>query len=296
MKSACMMIGLAAVMMAGVSVRGEEVATAAASKSLEQVSAEVQGLLVKDKIHSQFDLFRRLTEYGVTYQPSLLAPNDLVDTLDDEGLRQYAGLKLFDAIYAASFMQRQDLSDCIRTLDEIQNKLDLRSYADISDDFFKTLKKAAAEPELVNVQLLLEQLATDYVNNVPAMMSSPQTADYLVEGLFGFTIETSYVLGHFFQMTRNDPESKLREGMRQQSGAEWQKMIVKLFEAFDGLDVTTSVSGETAERLAVIRQIISTMEGQRSKEMTREASRNSWMAIAEQITELRTSILYPAGD
>lgn len=270
---------------------GNQAATAEVAKSLEQMATEVKNLLVKEKVRNIFDLFRRLREEGVTWQPSLTAPNDLVNKLDDEQLRLYAGVKLFDALYAATFMQRQAVSDSLQTIEAIQEKLNLRAYADLSGNFFKTLKKAAANPQSVNVQLLLEQLATDYVQDIPALMSSPKSADYLIDSLYGFTIENGHVLGYFFQ---NDLKGLDKAIHQQPDRGEWQDTMVKLFKAFDRMDEKIRVSGETTEKVAVIERMVAVTKADPDTNRS-EAIDTAWKEIAAQNAAIRAAILTPSA-
>ncbi len=283
-------LGIAALLGGSLVARGgEQAASRAVAKSMAQVAEEIEGLLSQDRIHSQFDLFRKLKDYGVTYQPALLAPNDRVGRLDDVGLRQYAGVKLFDAVYAAAFRQRQDLKDCAQVMDMIENKLDVRSCADIGNEFFVTLNQAAMEPEAVDVRDLLEQLSKDYVANVPALLAHPESAEYLIEGLFGFTVEMYYLLAYFYQ---HDTDDKLRAGIDQYDGMEWLDAMRQVFEAFDQLDEGTRKRAETTARLAVIRQMITAIKGRMSGTITGPALADSWRKTAEQIGGIRKSILF----
>jgi len=261
-------LGIAALLGGSLVARGgEQAASRAVAKSMAQVAEEIEGLLSQDRIHSQFDLFRKLKDYGVTYQPELLAPN----------------------VYAAAFRQRQDLKDCAQVMDMIENKLDVRSCADIGNEFFVTLNQAAMEPEAVDVRDLLEQLSKDYVANVPALLAHPESAEYLIEGLFGFTVEMYYLLAYFYQ---HDTDDKLRAGIDQYDGMEWLDAMRQVFEAFDQLDEGTRKRAETTARLAVIRQMITAIKGRMSGTITGPALADSWRKTAEQIGGIRKSILF----
>lgn len=266
--------------------------TASASKSLEQIASEVKILLVKERVHNIFDLFRRLQEYGVTWQPELLASNDLVGKLDADQLSMYAGVKLFDAVYAATFMQRQALSDAVLTIERIQEKLNLRAYADLSGNIFATLKKAAAEPEAVNVQQLLDQLATDYVRDIPALMSNSRSADYLIDALYGFTVELAYTKQFFFYLS-GDLHDKLDIGIHKQPDrGEWDPIMVKLFKAFDRMDETVRVSAESTRKIKAIEQQIAAREID-STTVETDATKAAWKEATAQCVAVRAAILTP---
>lgn len=282
-----------ALMIFTVSTYGAEPATtAAATKSLEQLATEVKSLLVKEKIHNRFDLLRRLQEQGLTWQPAILAPNDLVGKLDYEQLRFYAGVKLCDALYAATFMQRQAVADAVQTLEAINERLNLRAYADVSGKFFATLKKAAAEPESVNVQPLLDQLATDYVQDIPALMANPESAEYLIDALYGFTIENGYLLGHFY---RNDAkgEGKVMKAVPQQTGSitEWFETIVKLFNAYGRADETIRVDDKMIKKLSLINEVLAVHH---KKDLTPESLRKDRESVYAQAAAIRAAMLTPS--
>jgi hypothetical protein len=277
----------------GMTALGEEAAaTKEVVKSLKQISTEVEALLTKDKIHNLFDQYRRLAEYGVTYQPSLVAPDDLASRMDPERLRLYAGMKLFDAIYAVTFMKKQEVAQCVKTLEAIQEKLDLRSYADLNNRYLETLKKAAANPEALDVKTLIEQLTDDYLSEVPALMSSPQSADYLIDGFYGFMIEMSYVTS---ALISSDTSGKMEEGFDTLNLPNNRQLILDLFLAFDREDETMEVSGVTTEKLAVIRQGCYLADAEMSGKLSDEDAQQEWIAMGTQVASIREMILTPDG-
>ena len=261
------------------------------SKTLEQIAAQVDQLLVKDKIHKRFDLLRRLQEQGLTWQPSLLAPNDLVDKLDDQGLRFYAGVKLLDALYAATFMQKQAVADAVQTIEAINDKLNLRSYADLSGSFFTTLKKAAAAPESVSVEQLIDQLAADYVKDIPPLMSNPKSAEYLLDSLYGSTIETGYLMGQFYRNKLPDENKLMKAVAKPDIGiTEWMRTLESLYNAAGRADETLLVDGKPVEKMALIREIIAARTaGDTSPEVLRK-NRDS---VYLQAAAIRAAMLTP---
>lgn len=267
--------------------------TAQVQKSLDQLAIEVKTLLAKEKIHHRFDLLRRLQLQGLTWQPTLLAPNNLVNQLDAQGLRFYAGVKLFNALYATTFMQRKSVSEQVQTIQAINEKIDLRSYSDLSGKLFVTLNKAAAEPESTKLQELIEQVAADYANDIPVLMSSPQGAEYLLDSLYGFTVETGYMLGNFHRL---DPtgEGSLMKSLRQPENGitEWLETLVGLFEAYGKANDTVYVNGQSVEKLAFIKQVLDAHYRQRKDPGYRPADRGS---VYTQATAIRTAMLTPAA-
>ncbi len=294
MKRWCVVAGVVACMAAGNGVGAESGAPAeAVAVSLEQIARQATAALDREKIHDMFDWYRKMTVFGVTYQPSLTAPNDLVGKLDEEQLSFYAGVKLLDALYAVTFLKRQDVADCVRALEEIQTALQLRSYADLNNGFLRTLKIAADRPEALDVQQLIEQLASDYVNELPALLSTVETADYLINGLYGMVIEMSYITGSLWT-----PENavQLQQGFQQYPTYGTLKMLLSLFEAFDRMDEEIRIRGETEEKLAVIRSMYELERAEQSGRMTDEEAEPGWIEAALKIASIRTSALTPRHD
>lgn len=262
-----------------------------AAKSLEQIAAEVQPLLTKERIHSRFELLRRLQKEGLTWQPTLLAPNDLVDKLDEPGLRFYAGVKLLDALYAATFMQKQAAAEAIQTLEAINDKLDLRSQADLSGDFFKTLKTAASSPENLEIEPLIDRLATDYVKDIPPLMSNPKTAEYLLDSLYGATIQTGYLFGQFHLSQGSMNKDWMAALRKPDTGiTEWMKTLLSLYEAAGRSHETLPIDGQAVEKMALIRDIIA---NRTASDMSPEALRQARDATYAQSAAIRSAMLRP---
>jgi len=275
-----------------VSVQGAEPPSAQSpAKPLEQIAAEVDQLLVKDKIFNRFDLLRRLQQQGLTWQPALLAPNNLVDKLDEPGLRFYAGVKLLDALYAATFMQKQAVADSIQTIEAINERLDLRSYADLSGSFFTTLKKAAAAPETVKIEQLIDQLAADYMKDIPPLMSNPNSAEYLIDSLYGVTIETGYLLGQFYRNKLPDEGQVMQAVAKPDIGiTEWMRTLESLFAAAGRADETVQVEGKPVAKMALIREIIANRTAEDRSPETIKKRRDS---VYTQAAAIRAAILTP---
>ena len=271
----------------------DSAAVAEVTRSLEQIASEVQALITQEKINSLFDQYRKLVDFGVTYQPRLVAPNDLAAKLDEKHLKLYAGLKLFDAIYAATFMKRQEVADSVKAIEDVQTALDLRSYADLSGRFLETLKKAAAEPESIDVQKLIEQLSADFVSEVPALMANEKSADYLIDGLYAFLIQMSYVTG---SLMAGDNSLQIEKGFDQLTVPANRQMVLDVFKAFDRMDEQIRVSGETVDKLAVVQQACYLVEAERSGKLTDEDAEKDWTAMAATVNAIRDSIISPDAE
>jgi hypothetical protein len=229
-----------------------------------------------------------MKDFGVTYQPSLMAPNDLIGRLDEEQLRLYAGVKLMDALYAVTFLKRQEVVDCVRVMEEIQDALRLRSYADLNNNFLYTLKEAADRPEALNAQRLIEQLAADYVSELPALLSSDETAAYLIDGLYGMVVEMAYITGSLWG-TEN--ATQMQEGFRKFPTTEILQMLLSLFEAFDRMDETIRERGESEVKLDVIRTMYELERGEQTGQLSDEEAEAGWIEAGVIIAEIRASIL-----
>ncbi len=265
-------------------------ATAEVAKSLSQIATEMNAVCSQGRIQDVFDLFRLMKEFGVTYQPTLTAPHHLTGLLNPEQLRMYAGVKLFDALYAATFMQRQDVADCVATIEQIQDSLELRSYADINNYFLHTLKNAASRPEEVDVQALIAQLSSDYVQELPELLSSNESAEYLIESLYGFFVELNYVR---YSLMATPAREQMEIGFSQINTTDIYQLLLNAFEAFNRMDETIRVEGEVEEKLAVMRAVHHLAESENNQTMTDEFANPLWALLGNRIVGIRTSILTP---
>lgn len=271
----------------------ETTVTGDTTRTLEQMAQQAKEVLAQERVQDTFDLYRKLKDFGVTYQSSLTAPNNLVGQLDDAQLRMYAGVKLFDAIYAASFMERKDASDAVAVIEQIQDALQLRSYADLNNYFLHTLKKAATRPDEVDIPQLINQLAADYVNELPDLFSSVETADYLIDSLYGFYIEMSYITGAIYS-TAAGPQ--IEEGLNTIKTSDMYKMLLDAFGAFNRMDEEIRISGKTQQKLAVIRKMYDLDLAEENNKMSEEDASPLWMEQGLLVMAIRASILTPLAD
>lgn len=286
-----MMVLLISMMVMGAAAQGKDpTPKARVAKSFAKITSEVQAILTEKRIHSLFDNYRQMSAYGVTYQPSLVAPNDLVARLNKEQLRQYSGIKLFDTIYAATFLKRQEVADGIKAIEEIQTAVDLRSHADINNSLLETLKKAAGDPESIDVQKLIEQLSKDYVSELPALISNPESADYLIDSLYGFLIQMSYVVD---ELDHHDKSGDVLKALHEVSNTDTHHLILELFQAFDRMDDDIRVGSEVAKKMEVFQQMDELEAGNEVGMLTDEQAQPMWQEIAAKVAAIRASILTP---
>lgn len=273
-----------------------EEAPQVAVEALKQLSAEIQEILVRENVHSMFDRAARLQELGLSYQPDLVAPVALDPAWTLCQRQQFAGLKLFDAVYAIAFQKRQETADAMKALEEVITLLDLRSHADFSGRSYAVLKKAAEDPGAIDVRNLLDELANSLVDEIPATMSSPVTAHFLMDSLYGFSIESAHVMG-FFQ--RNDTTGKLRARLYEEParpGREpWMKMVLRAFAAFERQAAALGLGCDAPAKLEVVRSIAQVVEDEQAGRIPPETGVAVWNEIGEQIAAMRRSILR-AGD
>ncbi len=273
---------------------GEDaVAAADVAKSLSQIATEMDAICTQGRIQDVFDLYRLMKEFGVTYQPSLTAPHHLTGLLNPEQLRMYAGVKLFDALYAATFMQRQDVADCVATIEQIQDSLELRSYADINNYFLHTLKNAASRPEEVDVQQLIAQLSSDYVKELPELLSSHESAEYLIESLYGFFVEMNYIKSSLMVTPARE---QMEVGFTQINTTDTFKLLLDAFEAFNRMDETIRVDGEVEEKIAVMSAIHGLSVAENNQTISDEDGNPIWSQLGQKMVAIRNSILTPRDD
>ncbi|HRZ12219.1 MAG TPA: hypothetical protein P5567_07165 [Kiritimatiellia bacterium] len=269
-----------------------EAAPQAAVEALKQLSAEVQEILVRENVHSMFDRTARLQELGLSYQPDLVAPAAIDPAWTRCQQQQFAGIKLFDAVYAIAFQKRQETADAMRALEEIITGLDLRSHADFSGRSYATLQKAAEDPGAIDVQALLDELANNLADEIPVTMSSPVTAHFLMDSLYGFSIESAHVMGYF---QRNDATGKLRAQLYEepsQPGREpWMKMVLRAFAAFERQAAALGLECDAPGKLDVVRSIAQVVEDEQAGRIPPETGAAIWNEIGEQIAAMRRSIL-----
>lgn len=272
----------------------DRAAVAQATQSLEQISAEVQRVLAQQKINNAFDIFKRLTAYGITWQPSLLAPNNLAERLNDEQLRMYAGVKLFDALYAATFKQRKAVAEAVAVIEDVQDKLDLRAEADLSSALFTTLKRAAADPQGIDLDTTFGHLAASYIQDVPVLMANPRSAEYLVDSLFGFTIQQSYMRTHFHAVLQKIGNYELdKAALTQSDRGEWEDVMLNLLQVAAPVDKTLTINGRTIEKADIIAKLLAAYQADTTPEGT-AATQAQWKKVEDEMASVRAAILTPA--
>lgn len=264
------------------------------TQSLEQISAEVQGVLAQEKINNAFDLFKRLSAHGITWQPSLLAPNNLAERLNDEQLRMYAGIKLFDALYAATFKQRKAVAEAVAVIEDVQDKLDLRAEADLSSALFTTLKRAAADPHGIDLDKTFGHLAASYIQDVPVLMANPRSAEYLVDSLFGLTIQQAYMRGKFHNALHDAGDFALDKGAQgQPDRGEWEEVMLTLLKVAAPVDKTLTVNGRTIAKADLIAKMHAAYRADTTPEET-YAIQAQWTEVNKEVAATRAAILTPA--
>jgi hypothetical protein len=73
---------------------------------------------------------------------------------------------------ALAFQKRQEVAADVQALQEACVVLDLRSYADWGERIYSTLKKAMADPDSVNAPQLLNELADNFIAEIPNAFSN----------------------------------------------------------------------------------------------------------------------------
>jgi len=242
-------------------------AIAAVAAALKQFSSEVQAILTRENIHSMFDRPRIIKDFGVTYQPELVVANDLTPKLSGCNLNVYAGMKMYDAIYAAVFSKKQEVAKSIQAVDEAMQKLDLRSHADFSGHMRVTVRKIASETENIDIKKMLDQLTTDTLNELPVFMSSNEASHFMADSLYGFMIESMFVNVYFYDAIQND---ELKKFLMQPAPRTWMGAVVSVLGAFEKArkDLHIECNSQSLDCIKAIRE-----------------------AISERVTKIRASVL-----
>ena len=267
-------------------------ATEKVTASLKQFEAEAQNILTRENVHSMLDRPRLLKEYGVTYQPELVVSDDLASKLSHCNLRIYAGIKMYDAIYAAVFNKGQEVAKSIQAIEEVMQKLDLRSHADFSGHMLGTVRKAASETENINVKEMLDQLTTDALNELPVFMSSSESSHYLMDAIYGFTVEAIYVMGYFHQTDQNDSLMKLR--MQQPTFMAWINAVDRVLAAFEKAKKDLHIECQPPISLDIMKDVTKLAEAERSGKITTKEGRIQLAVIRERLAKIRASVLADA--
>ncbi len=261
--------------------------------SLKLIAADVQSVLVQEQLNNAYDVFARLSEHGLTWQPSLLAPNDLAGRLDDEQLRMYAGIKLFDAIYAATFRQPKVVAEAVAVIEAVHNRLDLRSAADMSGALLTVLGRAAADPSGVDLDKTFGDLAAGLIKDVPVLMSSPQGADYLVDSLFGFWLQQTFMRIRLHALAQQVGDFTLDRGaLAQPDRGEWETAMLTLLKAMAPLDQTPTIPGSSIGKVDLIAETLAAYQADTTPEGT-AATWAQWGKLEAETTAARAAILTP---
>ncbi len=264
-------------------------ATAEVAAALKQLLAEVQALLTKENVHSMYDRPRLLKETGVTYQPDLVVASDLTPRLSSCNLRIYAGIKMYDAVYAAVFNKKQEVARSLQAIDAAMIKLDLRSHADFSGHIRDTVRKVASETGEVDIRQMLNQLTADTIQELPVFMSSSESAHFLMDCLYGFALEACSVMGYFHQTDPNDRLMKLRT--QQPAFLGWLNAVDNVFGAFQKSNQDLRVECKRSHSPEFIKTVMKLSEAERSGKITTKEARQQLAGLREQLTQLRASIL-----
>lgn len=223
--------------------------------TLKKIDVEIHKIIHMEGINTMFDTPRLLRDYGITYQAELVAPKDLVSKLTGCNLRIYAGIILYDMVYSAVSNKRQELVESFQIMEAIIQKLDLRSHADLSSQMLSILKKVASEPESVNIKKLINQLAKDFLDQIPVLMTSKETAHYMLDLLYGFTLQTAHVMGYF---QRTEHAFKLKEWRRKQktTSLSWMSDVITVFDIFRATEKSLELKCKSAEKLLALKKAV----------------------------------------
>ncbi len=264
-------------------------------ETLQALSAEVRAIIQPENLRNVFGDAYRLKEMGLSYQPQMTAPSRIEPGADPDRLRQFAGMKQFDTLYALAFRKHQEALDSSRALEAAFNALELRSYADWSGSAFGSLRIAAINPEGTDIPRLLDELADGFFKLIPTAMSTRETAHYLMDFLYGFSIEEAYVVNYF---NLNDPAGNFREKMRNlrktPSGPPpepWARTVCRVFQSFDRASAKIGWKCGSPEKLALYNRLAALMEAEQSGKLSGPKLLAQWNQIHQEITAVREGML-----
>ncbi|MBF0301135.1 MAG: hypothetical protein HQK51_20675 [Oligoflexia bacterium] len=259
--------------------------------SLKKLDVEIHKILHMESIETMFDTPRLLRDYGISYQPELVAPKNLTPKLSGCNLQIYAGIILYDLIYAVVSNKRQEIVESLQVMETIAQKLDLRSHADLTNHMFSILKKVASEPENVNIKKLINQMAKDFMSQIPIFMSSKETAHYMLDLLYGFTLEAAHVMEYFH---RAEQGFKLKEWRRKQkpNSLSWMSDITTIFYSFSNLKKNLDLKCKSSDKLLVMKNAVTfVQDSMTGKFKNKEGERNRRsIEIINDIATMRSAI------
>ncbi|MBN1939320.1 MAG: hypothetical protein JW843_07030 [Candidatus Aminicenantes bacterium] len=269
-----------------------QAASQEAVDALKKLSVEVQRIVSRDNVRAMYDRTLKLKEMGFSFQAGLLAPRRPDPSWSRCRTRQYAGMKLFDMGYAVAFLKRGEAIDCVEGLEAVFSALDLRSHADWSGRGFNTMRRAADDPESIDPGEILNELVDNLVDEIPTAMSSPETAHYLLDALFGFSIQSAHVAGTF---QKDGPDASVRERLYPKSSdaghESWMSMVLRVFAAFEVEAAKIGLKCEATENLGVIREIADLVKAEAAEKLGPEDRKIRWDRIGTRVAAARAAIL-----
>lgn len=266
-------------------------------ETLKALSAEVRNALLKENFHSVSDRMLQMKELGVSYLPDLVGPTKADPGWNRCRRQQMNGVKAVDLIYAATFLKKQEAAEHAALLEELFEALDLRSLADFSGRTFGVIREAMKQPELVDVPAFLDKMTDAFVEEWPVFMSHPETAHYLLDFLYGFTVEFHHISRYFID---HDTAHNLRAALWTKGPTpapqSWPKAALRVCEAYERHAGKLGIACDILEKLALIRQLAGLVKDQLSAGMKTKTLNPRGAEMSEKLAAARKAILKSRGE
>ena len=154
---------------------------------------QAQKILSEKNVRSMLDVAKTLKEYGASFQPAMMLPPDLPDTLEKgKNIHLLIGAYQFDALYAASFGRRNQAAKAIKAMGDLLNRTNMKSIVNTSALFPPELNWMLREPDKVNIDEVIDA----YAANAPKykdIMADKTGFALVLDSLYGAIVEGLYI-------------------------------------------------------------------------------------------------------
>ncbi len=154
---------------------------------------QAQKILSEKNVRSMLDVAKTLKEYGASFQPAMMLPPDLPDTIEQgKNIHLLIGAYQFDALYAASFGRRNQAAKAIKAMGDLLNRTNMKSIVNTSALFPPELNWMLREPDKVNIDEVIDA----YAANAPKykdIMADKTGFALVLDSLYGAIVEGLYI-------------------------------------------------------------------------------------------------------
>ena len=174
---------------------------------VRSMAVEAKEIITEQGLTDMMSVTMRLKEAGASYQKSLAYPAKARLGDDAEARRLLIGVYQFDALYAAAFGKKKDVSEFLKAQSDQVMKLNLKGRVDVAAVFPPELNWMLREPDKVD----FDDIVTAYADNLPRyeeLAKELPGLNVLSDALYGFVVEGLYVSGQSILDTGSDPRMK----------------------------------------------------------------------------------------